>query len=278
MRIRSYGPLDLLWSGGGWLEGPVALPGGDVLFSDIPNDRVMRWSPDGRVAVEQRPAAYPNGQTLDRHGLVVRCEQGNRRVVRVEDDGSTTPLAESYRGRRLNSPNDVVVRSDGSVWFTDPPYGITVAGHGHPAEPELEASFVFRVDGAGGEPRIATDALVEPNGLAFSPDETVLYVSDSAAAAREAHGGSPIHAFDVSGERLGAPRLFARVSSGLADGLCVRGDGCLFSSSGAGVEVFDPAGRCLDLIEVPEVVTNCAFSGRTLFITGVRSLYTVEAG
>ncbi|MCC7346952.1 MAG: SMP-30/gluconolactonase/LRE family protein, partial [Variibacter sp.] len=164
--------LDKLWSGARWTEGPVYFPAGRfVLFSDIPNDRILRYDEcDGRVSVFRQPAGYANGHTVDRQGRLVSCEHGGRRISRTEHDGRVIALAERYQGKRLNSPNDVVVKSDGSVWFSDPPYGILSDYEGHKAESELGRNYVFRVDGRSGEIAPVADDFERPNGLAFSPD------------------------------------------------------------------------------------------------------------
>src|ERR687894_2868969 len=176
--------VERLWTGSRWGEGPVWI--GDLrclLWSDIPNNRVMKWEEEtGTVGVWQRPSNNANGHTRDRQGRIVACEHAGRRVVRFEYDGSITVLAESYGGKRLNSPNDVVVKSDGSIWFTDPTYGIDSDYEGHRAESEIGACHLYRVDGGSGRVAIAADDFVRPNGLAFSPDERLLYVADTGAS------------------------------------------------------------------------------------------------
>jgi gluconolactonase len=265
--------VERLWTGGEWTEGPVCLPGGEVLFSDIPNDRVMRWSAGEGTRVELAPCGYANGHTLDREGRVIRCEHGGRRVSRVEPDGSVVGLVDRFEGKRLNSPNDVVVRSDGTLWFTDPPYGILSDREGHKAESELGDNYVFRFDPSSGELTIVTDRPVMPNGLAFSPDETVLYVSDTDSARRD------ITAFDVvDGSRVENPRVFAVLEDGAPDGFRLDPAGNVYTSSAIGLIVFSPAGEELTRIPVPEVTSNCVFdaSGRRLFVTATSSLYVVE--
>ena len=265
--------VERLWTGGEWTEGPVCLPGGDVLFSDIPNDRVMRWSPGSGTRVELHPCGYANGHTLDREGRVIRCEHGGRRISRVEADGRVTGLADRYEGKRLNSPNDVVVRSDGTIWFTDPPYGILSDREGHKAESELGDNYVFRLDPESGELTILTDAMEMPNGLAFSPDETLLYVSDTGEARRD------ITVFDVvGGARVENPRRFAVLEDGAPDGLRLDPAGNLYTSSGIGLIVFSPAGEELARIPVPEVTSNCVFdaTGRRLDVTASTSFSAVD--
>src|SRR3954469_18360301 len=193
--------VERLWTGGRWTEGPAYFPASRYLvFSDIPNNRMMRFDEcTGTVGVFRQPSNNSNGNTVDRQGRLVTCEHGGRRVVRTEHDGRETIIAETYKGKRLNSPNDVVVKSDGSIWFTDPPYGILTDYEGNKADSELGANYVFRVDGATGELRVVADDFIRPNGIAFSPDEKRLYVVDSAGS------GDPslpknIRVFDVTSQ------------------------------------------------------------------------------
>src|SRR5437016_1417731 len=176
--------VERLWTGARWTEGPVYFPAGKyVLFSDIPNDRIMRYDEtDGSVSVFRTPCNYANGHTVDRQGRLVSCEHGGRRVTRTEIDGRITVIADSYQGKKLNSPNDVVVKSDGSIWFTDPPFGILSDYEGHKSASDLGACYVFRLDPASGELAIVADDFVKPNGIAFAPDESILYVADTGAS------------------------------------------------------------------------------------------------
>ncbi len=268
-----------LWTGGEWTEGPVYVPAEDcVYWSDIPNDRVLRWSEADGAGVALHPAGYANGHTLDHQGRIVRCEHGGRRVSRVERDGSLRTLADRYAGGRLNSPNDVVVKSDGAIWFTDPPYGIISDHEGHKADSEQAGCFVFRCDPADGALTLVSDALQDPNGLAFSPDESILYVSDTSADRHEG-GRHHLFAFDVvGGTRLENERVFAVCDPGLFDGFRVDVDGNLWTSAGESVEIYAPDGVRLGRIPMPEVVSNCTFggpAGTTLFITATRSLYAL---
>ena len=269
-----------------WAEGPVYLPDEDALvWSDIPNDRVLRWSgTDGSVRDLYRPADFANGHTLDHDGTILACEQGPRRIARYERDGSRTTVVDRYQGRRLNSPNDIVVASDGAIWFSDPPYGIASDREGHKAESELGGCFVFRFDRTNGELALMTDAMVDPNGLAFSPDERTLYVSDTSQA-RFDDGNHHILAFDVidgvGGRRLGEPRLFAVIEPGLADGFRVDAEGNVWTSAGDGIHVLDPDGTELGRILMPEPVGNCTFGGRDgrrLFIVATSTLWSIEVG
>ena len=182
-----------------WAEGPVWLPERQALiWSDIPNNRAMRWTEAEGVVVDATEVEFTNGRTLDREGRQVVCSHGHRRIERVEQDGEVTALATHYEGRRLNSPNDVIVKSDGTIWFSDPPYGILSDREGHASEPDLPACYVFRLDPDGGDLAVMTDAPIHPNGLAFSPDESILYVSDTYGGG-DSIGNHDIMAFDVVG-------------------------------------------------------------------------------
>ena len=267
--------LEKHFTGTAWAEGPVYFSEGDyVVWSDIPNDRMMRWSASDGASVFREPAGYTNGNYLDRQGRLVSCEHGNRRISRTEPDGSIVSLVDRFEGKRLNSPNDLVVKSDGTIWFTDPPYGILSDREGHKAESELDGCYVFRFDPATEELRIVSDDLDRPNGICFSPDESVLYVSDT---------GEPrdIRAFDVvDSERLTSVRVFAEVRPGAADGFRVDTAGNLFTSAADGIQVYSPAGELLGKILVPEQRTaNCVFGGadkRRLYIAADSSLYSIQ--
>jgi gluconolactonase len=273
-----------LWTGAAWAEGPVWF--GDahqLLFSDIPNDRVLRFVPDlsglgGAVSVFRQPASNANGHTRDREGRLVSCEHGARRVTRTEHDGRITVLADRWQGKRLNSPNDVVVKSDGTVWFTDPPYGILSDLEGWKAELEYGGCHLFRFDPRSGELVAAADDFVKPNGLAFSPDEKRLYVADTGAS-HDPDGPRHIRAFEVGEDnRLGGGEVFATCDAGLFDGLRTDTEGHVWTSAGDGVHGYAPDGRLLGKILVPEVVANVCFGGpkrNRLFICGTTSLYAV---
>jgi gluconolactonase len=280
-RIDADAPLARLADGCAWAEGPVWLPGEGVLeFSDIPNDRALRWSPRAGLIVWREPNDFTNGNTLDHEGRVVHCEHGTRRVTRTEPDGRRLVLADRYRGGRLNSPNDVVVASDGSIWFTDPPYGILSDHEGHRADSEQAGCFVFRLDPDTGELTVVVDSMGHPNGLAFSPDERTLYVADTLAATVEPTADRHILAFDVvEGIRCERPRAFAMIDPGVADGLRVDIAGNVWTSAWDGIHVIDPDGTELGRIRVPEKTSNCVFggtAGTTLFITASTSLYAIE--
>ena len=282
MIIPGSAILERLWTGARWAEGPVYFADGDfVLFSDIPNNRMLRWVEGGGISVFRAPSNYSNGNTRDRQGRLVTCEHGARRVTRTEPDGSITVLADGHKGRRLNSPNDVVVRSDGSVWFTDPPYGILTDYEGHKAESEQDGCYVFRLDPDTGELAVVADDFDRPNGLAFSPDESLLYVSDTGRS--ENAGGPPhIRVFEVrDGSRLTRGRRFADMSAGSSDGLRIDADGNVWTSAGSGVACYNPEGELLARIHVPERVSNLVFGGpkrNRLFITGHTSLYHIYVG
>jgi gluconolactonase len=272
--VMGNAPVKRLATGFDWAEGPVWF--GDqncLLFSDIPNNRIMRWSEEG-LTTFRNPANYTNGHTRDRQGRLVSCEHGGRRVTRTEWDGQITVLADGYQGKRFNSPNDVIVASDGAVWFTDPHYGIMTDYEGFKAPEELPCS-VYRIAPDGTVEAVITD-MACPNGLAFSPDESRLYVADTGRM----FSGDPQHikVFDMVGGRPVNGRIFHTISPGCADGIRVDNDGNLWSSAADGVHCIGPDGRLLGKILVPEVVSNICFGGRAkhrLFITATTSLYSV---
>jgi gluconolactonase len=272
--------VDRLWTGGRWTEGPAYFAAGRyLLFADIPNNRMMRFDEcSGTVTVFRQPSDYANGNTVDRQGRLVTCEHGGRRVVRTEHDGRITVIADNYRGKRLNSPNDVVVKSDGSIWFTDPPYGILSDYEGHRGESELGAFNVFRVDGATAEITIVADDFVRPNGIAFSPDEKRLFIVDSAGG-RDASLPKNIRVFDVSdGGRLTNGREFADCTAGRFDGIRFDDAGRLWAAADDGVHCLDSNGRLIGKILIPEICANVCFGAlkrNYLFICATTSLYGV---
>jgi gluconolactonase len=234
---------------------------------------------NGEVSVFRSPAGNSNGNTVDRQGRLVTCEHSGRRVSRTEYDGSITCIADRYEGKRLNSPNDVIVKSDGSIWFTDPTYGIDSDYEGERAESEIGASYVYRIDPKTGAIRVVADDFVKPNGLAFSPDEKKLYIADTGRT----HGKDlPAHirVFDVREDgNLGKSKVFADSTAGLFDGFRIDQTGRLWSSSAEGVHCLDPDGTLIGKVRVPEVVSNVCFGGHKrhqLFICGTTSLYTVH--
>lgn len=272
--------VERLHTGCRWTEGPAYFPAGRYLvFSDIPNERMLRFDEtDGSVSVFRQPSGFSNGNTCDRQGRLVTCEHGGRRVTRTEHDGSITVLADAFEGKRLNSPNDVVVRSDGSVWFTDPTYGIDSDYEGRAAPSEIGASHVYRIAPDGAVTAVATD-FVKPNGLAFSPDERTLYVADTGAT-HVPDGPRHIRRFEVSedGARLSGGEVFATCEYGLFDGFRFDRAGNLWTSAGDGVHVYAPDGALIGKIRIPEVVANLCFGGprrNRLYICGTTSLYAV---
>lgn len=280
--VTADAEITKLADGAIWAEGPVYLPDEDaVVWSDVRRNLVRRWSAADGARDLYRPSDFSNGHTLDHDGRVLACEHGLRRVSRYERDGSRTTVVDRYQGKRLNSPNDLVVASDGAIWFTDPPYGILDDSEGYKADSELGGCFVFRLDRATGELTIATDTLVHPNGLAFSPDETTLYVSDTSIA-RIADGNHHIVAFDViDGRRLGSSRVFTVMEPGVSDGMRVDVEGNVWTSAGDGIHVLDPAGTELGRILLPEAASNCTFGGvggRRLFITATSTLWAIDVG
>ena len=274
-----------LWSGGRWCEGPAWFAAHRTLvWSDIPNNRMLRFDElNGSVSVFREPSNSSNGNTVDREGRLVTCEHLARRVTRTEHNGSITVLAERWQGKRLNSPNDVVVRADGSVWFTDPSYGILSDYEGAPAESEIGACHVYRIDPLTAVVECMADDFVQPNGLAFSPDESVLYIADTGAS-HDADGPRHIRRFRLSadGRRLesSSPEasVFATCSNGFFDGLRIDRAGRLWCSAGDGVHVVAPDGRLLGKILIPETVANVCFGGpkrNRLYICATSSLYAV---
>ena len=266
-------PLKKLATGFDWVEGPVWMgDAGCLLFSDIPNNKILRWTPEVGLSTYRAPSNYSNGHTRDRVGRLVSCEHGLRRVTRTEWDGSITVIAESYEGKRLNSPNDVVVKSDGSIWFSDPHYGIGTDYEGFKSEQELPC-HVYRVDPDGTIEAVLTDFNC-PNGLCFSPDESLLYVADTG---RMFHSDpAHIRVFDMASGRPSGGRVFHAISPGVADGFRADSDGNIWSSAGDGVHCIAPDGTLLGKILVPEIVSNLCFGGRAkhqLYITATTSLY-----
>jgi gluconolactonase len=279
--IHGSAGLDLIWTGGRWCEGPAYLPAGRYLiWSDIPNDRLMRWdATDETVSVFEKPCRNQNGHAVDRQGRLVACEHRSRCVTRIEPDGSRTVLAERFDGMRLNSPNDVVVKSDGSIWFTDPTYGIDSEYEGDKAPSEIGASNVYRIDPETRAVTLVIDDLVQPNGIAFSPDESLLYVSDTGGSHRPEHEAK-IRAYPISMDRAGVHdgHDFATCDSGAFDGFRVDTDGHVWSSAGDGVHCIAADGTLLGKILIPEVVANVCFGGpkrNRLFICATTSVFAL---
>jgi len=275
-----HAAVERLATGFRWAEGPVWFGDGRyLLWSDIPNNRVMKWEEEtGAVSVFRRPSSFANGNTRDRQGRLVTCEHDSRRVTRTEYDGTVTVLMDRFDGKPLNSPNDVVVKSDGSVWFTDPPFGILGAYEGHMTTPELPTN-VYRVDGKTGQATVATGDIPRPNGLCFSPDEKRLYVVVSGAMPRE------IRVFDVGddGRTLGNGRVFVDCGPGIPDGMRSDTEGNLWCGWGGGegldgVAVFNPDGVLIGRILLPERSANLCFGGvkrNRLFVAASQSIYSI---
>ncbi|MGW0693861.1 MULTISPECIES: SMP-30/gluconolactonase/LRE family protein [unclassified Streptomyces] len=267
--------LEVLYDGCRWAEGPLYLPAWrQLIWSDIPNDRILRWDEaTGTVGVFRTPAGHSNGNTLDRQGRLVTCEQGNRRVTRTEPDGTVTVLADRYAGKRLNSPNDSVVRSDGTIWFSDPDFGITSDYEGHRAESEIGACNVYRIDPATGDVHLAADGFTGPNGVILSPDEKRLYVSDSRTAR--------IHMFDIREDgKLSDGKVFAEGRGNVRfDNIRFDDEGRLWAAAlDDSVHCYHPDGTLIGRLRVPEPVSNIAFGGpknNRLFITATTSLYSL---
>lgn len=263
----------VLYDGGSWLEGPAYSPAWrTVLCSDIPNDRVLSFDEaSGAVGVWRSPGGYANGRTVDRAGRMLQCEHGSRSVTRTEPDGTVTVLADRWEGKRFNSPNDLVEHSDGSVWFTDPTYGIQSDYEGFAADPEIGGNHVYRRDPDGTVTRVADD-LAQPNGLAFSADERTLYVTDT----ERAH----LRRFDVGPDgALTGGEVLATCDAGAWDGVRVDTAGRIWGAAHDGLHVLDPDGTLLGRLLLPEVCSNLTFGGpkrNVLYVTATHLLLSVR--
>lgn len=279
--LRADSRLECLASPARWAEGPVWLPGEDaVVFSDVKANRMYRWNRDGKITIFREQANYANGNTLDRQGRLISCEHGRRGVSRTDSDGVARILVDRFDGKRLNSPNDVVVKSDGSLWFSDPPYGIVGDAEGFKSESQIIGCYVYRFDPETGEiTAVATDEQ-RPNGLAFSPDESRLYVADMSIVDFPLQGRRHLLVYDViEGRRLSNPRVLAQIEPGIPDGFRVDQCGNIFCSCEDGILVLAGDGQRIGKIGVPERVSNCTFGGPAqdeLFITATTSLYRVR--
>lgn len=275
--VMGNAPVKQLATGFDWVEGPVWFGDANcLLFSDIPNNRIMRWSPTSGVSVYREPSNYTNGHTRDREGRLISCEHGGRRVTRTEYNGSITVIADSFEGKRLNSPNDVVVKSDGTIWFSDPHYGIMTNYEGFKSEQELPCN-VYRVDPSTGSIEAILTDFNCPNGLAFNAEETRLYVADTGRMFSD--DPRHIRAFNVTGNGgLSGGEVFHVIDPGASDGFRLDTDGNIWSSAADGVHCINPDGALLGKILTPELVSNVCFGGRAkhqLFITATTSVYSI---
>jgi Gluconolactonase len=271
-------PLQTLGTSCLWLEGPVWFADHDCLYvSDIPNDRVLRWSESGGLSVFRQPSNFANGHARDRQGRLLTCSHRDRNVSRTELDGSTTVLASHFEGKRLNSPNDIVCKADGTIWFSDPVYGISTDYEGGKQQQELPPAL-YRLDPAGGELRVAAADFVNPNGLAFSPDERFLYVCETGDQFDDA---SPrfIRRFSVTDHgSLSGGECFHSVEPGACDGLRLDEQGNLWCSAADGIHCISPEGELLGKILAPSLVSNLCFGGRNrsrLFICASHTLMAI---
>lgn len=284
--IQGSARLEKLHTGMRWAEGPVYVPAAkSLLWSDIPNDRLMRFDEtDGSVSIFESPCGNQNGHTIDHQGRVIACEHSGRRVSRLEHDGRWNMLADRFEGKRLNSPNDAVVKSDGTVWFTDPTYGIDSEYEGDAAQSEIGASNVYRLDPESGEITAVITDLLKPNGLAFSPKEDTLYVADTGQTHKPDHPADIVaytvaaDGRSVSRRRDGRTGVFATLKTGLYDGFRVDRDGNVWTSADDAVVCYAPDGTMIGRIPVGETVANLTFGGRKrnrLYITATTSLYAI---
>ena len=278
--LTGHGRVERLWTGARWLEGPVWFPAGKyLLISDIPNNRMLRWDEnDGSVSVFRQPSNCSNGNTIDHQGRLITCEHKSRRVTRTEHDGSISIVADSFNNKKLNSPNDVVVKSDGSIWFTDPTYGIISDYEGIKSISEQEGCFVYRVDEELKNISVVARDFIKPNGLAFNHDETSLYISDTGVSHKK-NGPKHIRKMKLNedGSSLGESEVFAECSAGLFDGFRFDSEDRLWASAADGVHCFAKDGKLVGKIHIPEMVANVCFGGSSLnrlFIAGTTSIYS----
>ena len=271
--------LDLIADGLTFAEGVCWVPQQNkVIFSDIPNNRILSWSEHEGFDIYREPSNCANGNAVDREGRVLSCLTRGREVVREETDGSMTMISKSYGGRALTSPNDLVVKSDGSIWFTDPDYGFLELALGHGDKPEQNRNRVYRVDPDSLDITMVSEDFDKPNGIAFSPDESVMYIGDTGRT----HGEFRAHqlmAFDVSGDTLENPRLFAEINPHVPDGFRTDVDGNIWVAAGDGIQIFNPNGDMLGKIHTPEVAANLSFGmadNQTLFIGATSSIWSIE--
>jgi gluconolactonase len=279
--------LEKVCTGALWSEGPVWLEKEQtLLWSDIPNNRILSWNEKQGMSVWRQPANFSNGHYFDLEGNLLHCSHGGRCIMKTDlATNEVTILVDRYLGKRLNSPNDLVVKSDGAIWFTDPPYGILSDVEGYQAESEQTGNYVYRFDPVTEDLQAVCMTMEEPNGLAFSPDEQLLYIADTSAALRkDGSGNHHIMVFDVvNGQELENGRVFATVNPGLSDGFRVDHNGWVYTSSADSVQVYHHDGTLLGKIMVPETVSNCTFArdnhfeqGMTLYVTASTSIYRIR--
>ena len=278
--VNSSAPLDRLYTGSIWAEGPAYFPAHrSLVWSDIPNNRMLRWDElTNSTGVFRHDAGFSNGNTVDREGRLISCQQGLRRVIRTEHDGSHTVLADSWQDKRFNSPNDVVVKSDGSIWFTDPGYGLDSWFEGNKGESEIGGDHVYRICGRTGNCTLVADDFRRPNGLAFSPDEKLLYIVDSGGI-RYPDNPRHIRVFSVDDQNeLCGGEVFAECTAGKFDGIRLDDEGRLWAAAADGIHCYATDGTLMGKILVPEPVSNLTFGGlrrNRLFITATCSLYSI---
>lgn len=272
--------LECLCSPALWAEGPVWLPQENaVVFSDVKGNRMFRWCRDGELSLYRSPSNFANGNARMANGSIVSCEHGRRGISQTDIQGNITLLVDRIDGKRFNSPNDIVVKSDGTLWFTDPPYGITGDDEGYKSESQVIGCYLYCFDPKDSSLRIAACDLQRPNGLAFSPDEQLLYVADMSIVDFPTLGRRQLRVYPVKGLQLGDGRVFAEITPGFPDGFCVDHIGNLFCSCADGVLIFTPQAVLLGKISVPERVSNCTFGGPNgdeLYITAGTSLYRIK--
>lgn len=274
--VKGSARVEKLADGCRWAEGPAYFPAGRyVIWSDIPNDRIMKWDEtNGVTSVFRHPAGYTNGNTVDRQGRLVSAQHGYRSVTRTEFDGTVTTLASHYQGKRLNSPNDLVVSSDGAIWFTDPAYGIDSDYEGHKAESEIGACHVYRIDPVTAELAIVADDFVRPNGIAFSPDESRLFITDTGHPDRHCR----VFGVDLDGGKLSGDAIWAKATNGGFDGFRFDTEGRCWMSAADGAHCLAADGALLGKVLIPEPVANLEFGGfkrNRMFICATSALYSV---